>query len=110
MHYEEEGIHYFGMIIVVICLISGVFAYTQESKNTKVMDSFKKMVPAMATVIRDGVRIQIPADEVVIGDLAEIRLGDKIPADIRLIECQALRVENSSITGTYIVRGEPVLS
>lgn len=97
--HEEEGIEWFGVIIVVICLISGVFAYIQESKNTKVMESFKRMVPVIATVVRDGIRLQLPAEEVVVGDLVEIRLGDKIPADTRIIECHGLRVENSSITG-----------
>lgn len=63
------------------------------------MDSFNKMVPTVALVIRDGVRIEILADELVVGDLVEIRLGDRIPADIRIIESVGLRVENSSITG-----------
>lgn len=53
VHYEmhSEGIHWFGLIIIGICLISGIFAYVQESKNTKVMDSFNKMVPVKAAVI-----------------------------------------------------------
>ncbi|XP_014209852.1 sodium/potassium-transporting ATPase subunit alpha-like [Copidosoma floridanum] len=97
--HDEENIEYMALIITVICLISGVFAYNQESKNTKIMESFKNMVPTMATVIRGGVRLQLPAEEVVVGDLVEIRLGDKIPADIRIIESRGLRVENSSITG-----------
>lgn len=102
MKHDGDGIEWFGVIIVAICLISGVFAYSQESKNTKVMESFKKMVPVIATVIRDGVRVQVPAEDVVVGDLVEINLGDKIPADTRIIECVGLRVENSSITGTNV--------
>lgn len=104
---EDEpdiGIAWLGIIIVLICIISGVFAYIQETKNTKVMESFKKMVPTFATVIRDGVKIRLATEELVLGDLVEIRLGDKIPADLRIIECRGLRVENSSITG----ESEPV--
>ena len=97
--HEEEGIEWFGVIVIVICFISGTFSYIQEAKNTKVMESFKRMVPVIATVVRDGVRLQLPAEEVVVGDVVEIRLGDKIPADIRIIEERGLRVENSSITG-----------
>lgn len=41
----------------------------------------------------------IPAEDIVIGDLVEIKLGDRIPADIRITECTGFRVENSSITG-----------
>lgn len=100
----DTGIAWLGVIIVIICIISGVFAYIQESKNTKVMESFKKMVPTFAMVIRNGVKLRLGTEELVVGDLVEIRLGDKIPADIRIIECRGLRVENSSITG----ESEPV--
>ena len=68
-------------------------------KNTKVMESFTKMVPTFANVIREGERLQVSAEELVVGDLVEIRLGDKIPADIRITQSHGLRVENSSITG-----------
>ncbi|XP_011707438.1 PREDICTED: sodium/potassium-transporting ATPase subunit alpha-like [Wasmannia auropunctata] len=104
MHEEDIGIAWLGIIIVTICITSGVFAYIQESKNIKVMESFKKMVPTFATVIRDGVKLRMSTEELVLGDLVEIRMGDKIPADIRIIECRGLRVENSSITG----ESEPV--
>ncbi|XP_011172179.1 sodium/potassium-transporting ATPase subunit alpha-B [Solenopsis invicta] len=104
-HEEDDvGIAWLGIIIVTICITSGVFAYIQESKNIKVMESFKKMVPTFATVIREGTKLRLSTEELVLGDLVEIRMGDKIPADIRIIECRGLRVENSSITG----ESEPV--
>lgn len=104
MREPDVGIAWLGIIIVLICITSGVFAYIQESKNIKVMESFKKMVPTFATVIRDGIKLRLGTEELVLGDLVEIRMGDKIPADIRIIECRGLRVENSSITG----ESEPV--
>ncbi|KYQ48574.1 Sodium/potassium-transporting ATPase subunit alpha [Trachymyrmex zeteki] len=104
MHEDDIGIAWLGIIIVMICIISGVFAYIQESKNIKVMESFKKMVPTFATVIRDGAKLRLGTEELVLGDLIEIHMGDKIPADVRIIECHGLRVENSSITG----ESEPV--
>ncbi|KAL7296266.1 hypothetical protein TKK_0010502 [Trichogramma kaykai] len=96
---DEEGIEYFGVIIVAICIISGLFAYLQETKNSKVMDSFKKMVPTKALVIRGGRKMEVNAEDLVLGDLVEINLGDRIPADIRIIQSNDMRVENSSITG-----------
>ncbi|XP_012273632.1 sodium/potassium-transporting ATPase subunit alpha-2-like [Orussus abietinus] len=100
MHHEEEaGIEWLGVIICTICIISGLFSYTQQTKNAKIMESFTQMVPSFAVVIRDGKRMQIPTEEVVIGDLIEIGIGDKIPADIRIIASTGLRVENSSLTG-----------
>lgn len=104
MSEPDIGIVWLGIIIVMICITSGVFAYIQEMKNIRIMESFKKMVPTIATVIRDGIKLRIATEELVTGDLVEIRMGDKIPADIRIIECRGLRVENSSITG----ESEPV--
>ncbi|EZA47803.1 Sodium/potassium-transporting ATPase subunit alpha [Ooceraea biroi] len=105
MREPDVGIVWLGIIIVVICITSGVFAHIQETKNIKVMESFRKMVPTFATVMRDGVKLQLGTEELALGDLVEIRMGDKIPADIRIIECSGLRVENSSITG----ESEPVV-
>ncbi|KZC11054.1 Sodium/potassium-transporting ATPase subunit alpha [Dufourea novaeangliae] len=93
------GIEFLAFIITFICIISGVFAYIQESKNTQVMESFNKMVPTFATVIRDGVKMRLATEDLVRGDLVHFKFGDKIPADIRITECRGLRVENSSITG-----------
>ncbi|XP_015125098.1 sodium/potassium-transporting ATPase subunit alpha-B-like [Diachasma alloeum] len=103
-HDDEEGIEWFGVIIIIICIISGLFAFIQESKNSKVMESFTKMVPTYALVIREGEKKTIPTEDIAIGDRVEIRLGDKIPADLRIIRCVGLRVENSSLTG----ESEPV--
>uniref|UniRef100_A0A6V7I185 Sodium/potassium-transporting ATPase subunit alpha n=1 Tax=Bracon brevicornis TaxID=1563983 RepID=A0A6V7I185_9HYME len=103
-HDDEEGIEWLGIIIIIICIVSGLFAFIQESKNSKVMESFTRMVPTLALVIREGERIIVPTEEIAVGDRVEIRLGDKIPADIRIIRCVGLRVENSSLTG----ESEPV--
>jgi sodium/potassium-transporting ATPase subunit alpha len=100
-NYDSDGIEWFGTIIVIICMFSGIFAYIQESKNSKIMESFAQMMPLTATVIRSGNRIQIPAENVVVGDLVEIRMGDKIPADTRIFQCHGLRVETASITGSF---------
>lgn len=96
-----ENIEWFGVVIIIICVFSGFFAYFQESKNINIMNLFNKMAPSLAMVIRDGQRCQILAEEIVVGDLVEIKMGDRIPADIRITECTNLRVENSSITGNY---------
>ncbi|XP_011504584.1 PREDICTED: sodium/potassium-transporting ATPase subunit alpha-like [Ceratosolen solmsi marchali] len=99
--YEQtgDGIEWFGIIIIIICMFSGIFAYIQETKNAKIMESFTRMVPLIAVVIRGGNRMQIPVQNLVVGDLIEIKMGDRIPADTRIIQCHGLGVENSSITG-----------
>lgn len=57
------------------------------------------LVPQQATVIRDGDKFQINADQLVVGDLVEMKGGDRVPADIRILQAQGCKVDNSSLTG-----------
>jgi sodium/potassium-transporting ATPase subunit alpha len=63
------------------------------------MESFKKMVPQQALVIRNGKKEQITARELVLGDIVEVKGGDSLPADLRLISAASMKVDNSSLTG-----------
>jgi len=63
------------------------------------MDSFKNMAPQYALVIRDGQKLTVKAKEICIGDIIEVKFGDRVPADIRIIESQGFKVDNSSLTG-----------
>lgn len=63
------------------------------------MESFKNMVPQYATVIREGAKHMIPAEDVVLGDIVEVKGGDRVPADIRVIKAHGFKVDNSSLTG-----------
>ena len=65
----------------------------------KIVASFSKMQPTIATVKRNGIEIQLNAEELVPGDIVRIRLGEKIPADCRLISCDDLQVNTSQLTG-----------
>ncbi|XP_078062239.1 sodium/potassium-transporting ATPase subunit alpha-2-like, partial [Mustelus asterias] len=85
---EEEPSNdnlYLGVVLAAVVMITGCFSYYQESKSSRIMDSFKSMVPQQALVIREGEKIQINAEEVVTGDLVEVKGGDRIPADLRII-------------------------
>ncbi|VEL06830.1 unnamed protein product [Protopolystoma xenopodis] len=90
---------YLGVVLTSVVFISGCFTYYQEAKSSRIMDSFKKMVPVLAKVIRDGHKKIVPAEHLVVGDLVEVSAGDHIPADIRLVEASCLKVDNSSLTG-----------
>nr|KAF6396175.1 ATPase Na+/K+ transporting subunit alpha 2 [Rousettus aegyptiacus] len=70
-----------------------------EAKSSKIMDSFKNMVPQQALVVREGEKMQINAEEVVVGDLVEVKGGDRVPADLRIISSHGCKVDNSSLTG-----------
>ncbi|CAF3630211.1 unnamed protein product [Rotaria sordida] len=88
-----------GIALLVVVIITAVFAYYQESKAGKIMESFKKMVPQQAVVMRDGQKTEISAEELVVGDIVFVKIGDKTPADIRVLSSQSFKVDNSSLTG-----------
>ncbi|KAL2076928.1 hypothetical protein ACEWY4_027481 [Coilia grayii] len=90
---------YLGVVLAAVVIITGCFSYYQEAKSSRIMDSFKNMVPQQALVIREGEKIQINAEQVVLGDLVEIKGGDRIPADLRIIAASSCKVDNSSLTG-----------
>ncbi|KAL6467901.1 hypothetical protein MHYP_G00235780 [Metynnis hypsauchen] len=90
---------YLGVVLAAVVIITGCFSYYQEAKSSRIMDSFKNMVPQQAMVIREGEKRQINAEEVVLGDLVEIKGGDRIPADLRIISSSGCKVDNSSLTG-----------
>uniref|UniRef100_I3KD16 Sodium/potassium-transporting ATPase subunit alpha n=1 Tax=Oreochromis niloticus TaxID=8128 RepID=I3KD16_ORENI len=90
---------YLGVVLAAVVIVTGCFSYFQEAKSSRIMDSFKKMVPQQAMVIREGEKMQINADLVVLGDLVEIKGGDRVPADLRVISSSGCKVDNSSLTG-----------
>ncbi|KAF1469526.1 Sodium/potassium-transporting ATPase subunit alpha-1, partial [Megadyptes antipodes antipodes] len=90
---------YLGVVLAAVVIITGCFSYYQEAKSSKIMESFKNMVPQQALVVRNGEKISINAEGVVVGDLVEVKGGDRIPADLRIISAHGCKVDNSSLTG-----------
>lgn len=90
---------YLGIVLSAVVIITGCFSYYQEAKSSRIMESFKNMVPQQALVIRNGEKLCINAENVVQGDLAEVKGGDRIPADLRIISAHGCKVDNSSLTG-----------
>lgn len=84
------------MAIVIACVVLG---FIQEYRSEKAMAALKKMAALTATVVRNGEDVEIPAREIVPGDVVALVTGDKIPADLRLIEAFNLRTEEAPLTG-----------
>jgi len=99
--YEEppDDNLYLGVVLTAVVTVTGVFSYYQESKSAAIMESFKNLVPQYALVRRDGEKITLPAQELTLGDIVEVKFGDRIPADIRVLEARGFKVDNSSLTG-----------
>ncbi|TMW69048.1 hypothetical protein Poli38472_001204 [Pythium oligandrum] len=90
---------YLALVLFFIVIFTCTMTFIQQRSTSKVMDSFKNMLPQKCTVVRDGISQLIPAEEPVVGDLVWVRNGDKVPADLRILLCSNLKVENSSLTG-----------
>ncbi|NP_571762.1 sodium/potassium-transporting ATPase subunit alpha-1a.2 [Danio rerio] len=98
----EDAAHdnlYLGLVLAFVVIVNGWFSFYQESKSSKIMESFRNLVPQQALVVRDGEKKVINAEEVVVGDLIEVCGGDRIPADLRIVYAQGCKVDNSSLTG-----------
>jgi sodium/potassium-transporting ATPase subunit alpha len=88
-----------GVALTVVVFVTGCFSYYQDAKSSRIMDSFKNMVPQYAIAIRNGEKKNLKADELVVGDIIDVKFGDRVPADIRIIKAQGFKVDNSSLTG-----------
>lgn len=88
-----------GVVLAVVVFLTGCFSYFQESKSSRIMESFKNMVPPLAVVIRNGERKSVKAADLVVGDIVEVKFGDRVPADIRVLKAMSFKVDNSSLTG-----------
>merc|ERR1711910_221360 len=99
--YEEppDDNLYLGIVLSAVVTVTGVFSYYQEAKSAKIMESFKNLVPQFALVVRDGKKIEIEAKELTLGDIVDVQFGDRIPADIRILDSRGFKVDNSSLTG-----------
>ena len=91
-------------VILGVVFINALIGFLQEGKAEKSLDAIRKMLSLHAMVMRDGRRIEIAAEELVPGDIVVLASGDKVPADLRLIEMRSLRIEEAALTG----ESEPV--
>ncbi len=87
------------IVILIIVALNAAVGFVQEYRAEKALEELKKMASAAARVLRNGVVRQIPAAQIVPGDLVLLESGDIVPADLRLVETHTLRIEEASLTG-----------
>ncbi|KAJ3019530.1 hypothetical protein HKX48_002007 [Thoreauomyces humboldtii] len=90
---------YVGAILIGVALLNAFIEFYQMRKSASILSSFLTMVPSQCHVYRDGKMSDIPAADLVQGDVVFVRQGDKVPADIRIIHSGDAKVDNSSLTG-----------
>ena len=90
------------VIIGTVVVVNALVGMLQEGKARKALEALKKLTSPQTIVIRDGIRREIPAAELVTGDLVDLEAGAQIPADIRLTRSANLQVEESALTGESV--------
>ncbi|MEJ5197625.1 MAG: cation-translocating P-type ATPase [Anaerolineae bacterium] len=85
--------------IIVIVLFAVLLGFVQEYRAERAIEALRRMAAPTATVLRDGEEVEIPARDLVPGDVILLRAGDVVPADARLIEAINLQVEEAALTG-----------
>ena len=86
-------------VIIGVVLINAVIGFIQEGKAEQAMDAIRRMLRLHAQVLRDGQRRDVPAECLVPGDIVFVSSGDKVPADMRLLDARNLRIDESILTG-----------
>lgn len=87
------------IIIIVVVLVNVFIGYYQEASAADALEKIKNLLSQEATVYRDGIRQDIAAETLVVGDVVFLEAGDNVPADLRMIETDNLRIQESSLTG-----------
>ncbi len=85
--------------ILAIVVLNGVLGFVQEWKAERAIEALQRMLSPHCTVVRDSFEQDIDAAALVPGDVVLLKIGDRVPADLRLIEVLNLRVDESSLTG-----------
>ncbi len=89
-------------IIFAVVILNSLLGFLQEGRAEKALDSIRNMLSAEARAIRGGETRLIPAEDLAPGDIVLLESGDKIPADLRLIEAKNLRTEEAALTGESV--------
>lgn len=89
-------------IILAVVVLNALLGFFQEGKAAEALESISRMLSAEARAVRDGEPRIIPADTLVPGDIVLLESGDKVPADLRLIDVKNLRTEEAALTGESV--------
>ena len=89
-------------VIFGVVFINAVIGYLQEAKAEKAIDALAKMVLTEATVRRGGEKLRIPSAQLVPGDVVLLQSGDRVPADLRLLQQRNLQIEEAALTGESV--------
>lgn len=86
-------------VILLVVVANATIGFIQEGRAEESLEAIRHMVTPLATVSRGGERLAIPAKDIVPGDIVILEAGDRAPADLRLLRCKSLRMDEAILTG-----------
>ena len=89
-------------VILGVVLVNTAIGFIQEAKALQAIEALAREMTTTATVLRDGERSAIPATGLVPGDIVLLQSGDRVPADLRLLRCRDLQIDESTLTGESV--------
>jgi P-type E1-E2 ATPase len=96
------GLPQLGFAVCVVIILNGLFAFVQEERAEHAAEHLEHLLPRQVTVIRNGARVDVAAEELVRGDVVVLAEGDRISADLRLDVVHALSIDSSTLTGESV--------
>ena len=96
------GHHLDASVILGVVMINAIMGMVQEGKAQKALDAVRAMLAIHATVVREGMRQEIDAGDLVPGDVVLLESGSRVPADLRLTRCKNLAIDESALTGESV--------
>lgn len=89
-------------VIIAVVLVNAVVGFVQEGKAEKALNAIRNLIAPHAHLVREGKHVEVPVDEIVLGDIVSLEAGDRVPADLRLIRASSLRIEEAILTGESV--------
>ncbi|MGM0482079.1 MAG: cation-translocating P-type ATPase, partial [Pseudomonadota bacterium] len=87
------------IVILAVVVVNAAIGYFQEGKAEKALQAIRGMLALKASVLRGGARSSVDGEQLVVGDIVLVNAGDKVPADLRLLKANALKVQEAVLTG-----------
>jgi magnesium-transporting ATPase (P-type) len=90
------------IVILLVVLANAGIGFVQEGRAERALDAIRDMISPQCSVIRDGHRVTLPAEDLVPGDLVVLDAGDRVPADLRLVRARNLSIDEAILTGESV--------
>ena len=90
------------IVILAVVILNAIVGVIQESKAEEAIEALQKMASPVATVLRDGEPVHVKGEEIVVGDIVVLEAGDVVPADMRLLEVNTIKIEEAALTGESV--------